>query len=108
MLIEILHIADCPNWREAGTRLRTALAQLGVAEASIDFRLLSEPADLRGVPFAGSPTMLVDGRDLFPSQGATGDLACRIYISDGRLAPVPTVDELITALRTRIAERIDG
>jgi hypothetical protein len=107
MRIEILYIADCPNWRDAGTRLHTALARLGVAEVSIDYRLLSEREDFRGAPFAGSPTMLVDGRDLFPSQGATGDLACRVYVSEGRLAPLPTVDDLTTALRARVEEPID-
>lgn len=107
MLVEILHIADCPNWREAGARLRTALTRLGEPEVSINYRLLSQPEDTRDVPFAGSPTILVDGHDLFPSQGATHDLACRVYVSEGRLAPLPAVDDVIAALHARIAEEID-
>ena len=107
MRAEILHIADCPNWREAGARLQTALERRGAADVIIDYRLLSSPEDLRGVPFAGSPTILVDGVDLFPSEGATKDLACRVYISEGRLAPLPTVNDLVEALQSRGVEHLD-
>lgn len=102
MRVEILHIDDCPNWREAGERVRAALTHIGATDVTIDHRLISAPGDLRGAPFAGSPTILVQGRDLFPSAGSTSELACRVYVSDGRLAPLPSVDELSTALRARV------
>lgn len=108
MMIEILHIADCPNWREAGARLETALAEAGRDQAPISYRLLTNRTDIAGAPFAGSPTILVDGHDLFASDGATDDLACRVYVSEGRLAGLPTVSELVTALRDRGATDAAG
>jgi len=108
MQIEILHIAECPNWREAGVRLRAALASVRADVGDIDYHLVSDAAQLGDLAFAGSPTILVDGLDLFPSDGATSDLACRVYVSEGRLAGLPTVDELIDALRAREAQHAEG
>ena len=97
----ILHIDECPNWREAGERLSEALAHVGAEDGVVDYRLVTETT-VRDVPqFAGSPTILVDGHDLFPSEGATADLACRVYVSEGRLAGLPSVGEIVAALRQR-------
>jgi hypothetical protein len=98
MKIEILHIADCPNWQEAGGRTQSALAQAGVQGAAIEYRLLSSPEDAAKVPFAGSPTILIDGVDAFPSDGRTSDLACRVYFTHPGLAGLPTTEQLRVAL----------
>jgi hypothetical protein len=108
MQIDILHIADCPNWREAGVRMRAALATVGADPGAIDYHLVTERAQLDDLAFAGSPTILVDGRDLFPSEGATHDLACRVYISHDRIAGLPAVDELVEALRQREVQGAQG
>lgn len=48
--------------------------------------------------FPGSPTIRVDGRDLFPIDDPPS-LSCRIYrLADGRFSPVPDPDELRAAL----------
>ena len=108
--VEILHIDDCPNWREATTRVRAALETIdrGVTTSEVEFIRIADRAQLRDLPFAGSPTILVNGRDLFPSDGATDDLACRVYLSQGRLVALPTVGELVDALRTRRASDAEG
>ncbi len=101
MRIEILHVEDCPNAAEAGERTRAALAAVGAKGREIAYRLITEPAQLEGLDFAGSPTILLDGTDLFPSDGATRDLACRVYVSHGRMAKLPADDEIAAALRSR-------
>lgn len=95
MDLEILHIEDCPNWEQAAARLGEALAATGHGETQIRFRVLRTAEDVEGTGFAGSPTITVDGSDLFPSQGATNDLACRLYLTPSGLAGLPTVDQLI-------------
>ncbi|WP_392341556.1 thioredoxin family protein (plasmid) [Leifsonia sp. P73] len=97
MQIEVLHIDDCPNWESAGDRVTEALAQLGKT-ATVEFRLLSTPEQAARVPFAGSPTITADGEDLFPGNGGTTDLACRIYFTPDGLAGLPTVEQLIQAI----------
>ena len=99
MDLEILHIDDCPNWEEAGSRLRAALDSTGHDGESIGFRLIRTSEDASGTAFAGSPTITLDGVDLIPSQGATGDLACRIYPTPSGLAGLPTVEQLIEGIR---------
>jgi hypothetical protein len=108
MKIEILHIADCPNWREAGVRMRAALTTVGAEVGQIDYHLVTDAEQLGQLAFAGSPTILIDGVDLFPSDGATADLACRVYVSNGHLAGLPTVDELVDALRSWEGDHAEG
>ncbi len=102
MEVSVLHIDDCPNWVETGSRLRTALDGLGASEIPVDFTVLRTHEEAGAVPFAGSPTIVVDGTDLFPSDGQTTDLACRVYQTGGRLAGMPSVDDIAKALRHRI------
>lgn len=105
MKVEILHIDDCPNWAEAVLRVRTALAATGHEGASIITTTLRTQEDAERVAFAGSPTITVDGDDLFPTDGRTTDLACRIYFTPSGLAGLPTVGQLTEAITHR---RIDG
>lgn len=101
MKVQILHIANCPNWKQAGTRLRDALNATGHTDAEISYVLLSTPEDAARVPFAGSPTILLDGTDAFPTDGRTTDLACRIYYTETGLAGLPTTAQIGQALRER-------
>jgi hypothetical protein len=95
MDLEILHIDECPNWEQAGDRLRQALTSTGHGDVPIDFRLIRFPEDAEGTAFAGSPTITLDGVDLFPSDSRTNDLACRVYFTPSGLAGLPTVEQLI-------------
>ena len=99
MHVEILHIDDCTNWEEAGRRLAIALAATGHADAPIAFRRIQTTADAAASAFAGSPTITVDGVDLFPSAERISELACRLYLTPTGLAGVPTVEQLEQALR---------
>ena len=100
MNLEVLHIDDCPNWEEAGRRLQDALAATGHGDVEVGYRLLRTPADAAVTAFAGSPTITVNGVDLFPSDGRTSDLACRVYLTPTGLAGIPTVEQLAEALST--------
>lgn len=101
MRLEILHIDECPNWVEAGTRVEAALAELGRDDVEVTYHLLADTVEAAAVPFAGSPTILLDGVDVFPTDGRTSDLACRIYRTDSGFAGVPTVAQLVEAMRER-------
>ena len=102
MRIEILHIDECPNWVEAGTRVEAALLELGRDQDEVTYRLLTSSADAATVAFAGSPTILLDGVDAFPTDGRTLDLACRVYRTASGFAGVPTVAELVEAMKPHL------
>lgn len=100
--IEVLHIDDCPNWQTAAERVRTALDAVGAKDVEVVTRLVATREDAAASGFAGSPTIMVGGADLFPSDGATPDLACRVYATGQGLAGCPTLDQLTTALHARL------
>src|SRR5262249_33508534 len=45
----------------------------------------------------GSPTILVEGRDVAGSMPA-GELSCRLYVDAGEVAHAPSVEQIATAL----------
>lgn len=101
MKIAVLHIDECPNHIETTRRVREVLDAAGHSDVEIDDVLISTPEDAERTGFAGSPTILADGADLFPSEGRTNDLACRIYFTPEGLAGQPTVEQLADALTSR-------
>jgi hypothetical protein len=98
MRVRLLRIDDCPGSAETETRLRSALDEIGLAEVPIVVQLIATAEDADGTAFAGSPTIEVDGRDLFPEGEATHDLACRVYRTPSGLAGAPTREQLVGAL----------
>ena len=100
MRIELRYWAGCPSYPEAEALLRDVLVAKAVdAEGELrEVRTQQEAEELR---FPGSPTILVEGRDVDPAgAGARPALTCRIYhLPDGRAAPVPSREQLEEALR---------
>lgn len=97
----MLHIDACPNWAATGARTRQALDVLGLADVPVEYVLIRTVADAAKAAFAGSPTILVDGEDLFPSSERTRDLACRVYLTEQGPAGMPTRAQLDAAVRAR-------
>ncbi|MEV6845186.1 hypothetical protein [Actinoplanes sp. NPDC051411] len=96
----VLYSPDCPNWREAGERLRAAMDLVGFRAREITFVAVSSDADAVATGFAGSPTFTVDGVDLFDAGGEPVGLTCRVYRTEaGALAGLPDVTALAAALR---------
>lgn len=103
--VQLLHIAECPNWQDTATRLRQVMDGLALAAVEVGHVTVHDEADAAALSFAGSPTILIDGKDLFPQAGTTGVLACRIYPTASGPAGAPTTGMLETALRERLTSR---
>lgn len=101
MKVEVVHIEDCPNWEEAGRRVRAALDTIGARKVGVDYRLVASSEDAAAVWFAGSPTILIDGADAFPTGGRTTGLACRVYYTDDGISRLPAVEQLVRAIGQR-------
>jgi hypothetical protein len=97
--VSLLFFDDCPNWRVTGNRLREALDRLGRPDVPIEYREVSTAEQAEQWSFRGSPTVLVDRRDLFLDPDAPVGLSCRVYRTEAGLAGAPTVDQLVAALR---------
>ena len=99
MEIEVLVVPDCPHEKAAVQRLRQALDDVGLHDAEVTTRVITDQAAAERCGFTGSPTILVDGRDPFATIGARPGVACRVYATADGLVGVPPLDALRQALK---------
>ena len=95
-VVELLYDPDCPNVDGTREHLRRALTEVGLPHQWQEWsRASSEsPAYVRDY---GSPTVLVDARDVAGASPAEDGNSCRIYSGkDGQLSGIPPV-EMITS-----------
>ena len=98
MKVELLHIVDCPNTDIAETTARAALDALGLGGVPVELVTIRTEAEAANTQFGGSPTILLDGVDLFPTTPARS-LACRVYATGSGYAGAPTQEQIEAALR---------
>ena len=94
--LAILHVPDCPNLAPMLAHLRQ------VTDLPIATQEISTTSEAAAAGMSGSPTLLVNGVDVFADPGQAGyGPACRIYRDqDGAVVPVPSVAQLRQALAT--------
>ena len=102
--IEVVHIDDCPNWAETAEDLRRVLAELGRDDLAVVVRRVTTGSEALAAGFAGSPTILLDGDDPFPHGEPTGELACRVYLTEAGLRGRPSREQLHALLAERLAD----
>ena len=103
MKISLLTIAGCPNWANARDELRRALADLGLP-ADFDTTVVTSASHAQSLDFAGSPTITIDGVDLFPSAERAANLSCRVYLTPDGLSGWPTRSMIAMALTNQNTE----
>jgi len=64
MEIRLLYFEGCPHWQTLHGRLREALRAVGVAGVEPILERVETAEDAERLRFIGSPTILLDGRDL--------------------------------------------
>jgi hypothetical protein len=102
--IELLWWDGCPSTPKALADLRAAVAEQGGDPDAVVMREVATDDDARREAFIGSPTVRVDGDDLFPPvDDEPAGLTCRIYrLTDGRISPTPDPTLLREALSRRL------
>lgn len=95
-MVRLLYFDDCPSWRQAAEQLESLATEFDLA---IDHELVETPEAADRLKFHGSPSMLVDGQDLFPAHGAGVGLSCRIYQTPDGPAGCPTREQTRIALK---------
>ena len=97
--VELIYDADCPNVETARKQLRHALGEVGAVAQWQEWDR-SDPTSPPYVRQYGSPTILVDGKDVAgarPSDEADG---CRIYRNEtGQIQGIPPSETIASALR---------
>lgn len=97
MRVELLYFDGCPSWQAAYEHLKVALVELGLPD---DVRLVHVQTNEQalGLRFAGSPTIRLNGQDLFPTDQADYGLGCRLYMTPEGMRGYPTVGMLREAI----------
>ncbi len=97
--VELVYDNDCPNVDAARAQLRQALVEFRVPVEWQEWDRESADAPAY-VKQYGSPTILIDGRDVAGTGTEAESNCCRVYAgADGRLQGVPSVEEIQAALR---------
>jgi hypothetical protein len=98
MTVEVLYFKGCPTYEAAVMVVTEVLAETGI-DAEVELVCVETDEDAKRLHFPGSPTIRVEGRDLFPvPERGTWVLGCRMYITPEGLKGWPTPQMLREAL----------
>lgn len=98
MKVEIIYDHDCPNVGEAKKRLKEAFVRLKLDQEWQEWERSDKKAPSYVLQY-GSPTILVNGRDIFEDLETSGN-SCRIYKTEkGMIQSVPSVEQICVALQ---------
>jgi hypothetical protein len=98
MKIEVLYFDGCPTYEPAAKTLRAVLAEEGF-ETEVELVAVNSDDEAGRLRFPGSPTIRVDGEDLFPvAEREEWRLGCRVYATPQGLRGSPTAEMLREAL----------
>jgi hypothetical protein len=95
--VELIYDNDCPNKERARAQLRAALTTVGLEPRWQEW-LRSDARSPNYVKQYGSPTILVDGKDVGGALPGDGK-SCRVYTdSNGNFSGVPSPKAIASAL----------
>ena len=63
--VTVLYFQDCPNWQTVLARVSAAATQVGIP-VHLSTLAVGTDVDADRMRFAGSPTILIDGRSASP------------------------------------------
>ena len=103
MRLTFLYYEECPSHDTALERLRQVMTEESV-QAKIEIIKVETDEQAQRLRFVGSPTILVDGKDIDPPPSdAYYALTCRAYrLEDGRISPLPSPGMIRRALKRDI------
>jgi hypothetical protein len=76
MEVLIQYFDGCPSWETARNRVAAAIEALP-AEAVVTLFKVESNEEAERLGFRGSPSILVDGKDLFPTEASPIGMSCR-------------------------------
>lgn len=103
--VTYLYFPGCPSHEEGLRRLHAAADVADIA-ISVTPRMIHTDDEAHATGFVGSPTYIIEGRDLVPPTPhmAFRADACRTYVQpDGRQGPLPSVGQIRDGLTTALA-----
>jgi alkylmercury lyase len=96
--VVVQYFEGCAGWQTATDRLREALRRVGLGDHEIRFQNVETPEQAARLGFAGSPTILFNGVDLFADANPSAGYACRIYRTERGAEGAPSLSQLTLRL----------
>ncbi len=100
MVVELLYFDDCPSWERVLEEL-TAIQNEKTVQFSVHLRNIKSDEEATRLKFLGSPSIQIDGIDLWPEVRSTYAMNCRMYRTPEGLKGWPSLD----MIRQRLHER---
>lgn len=100
---DILYIDDCPSWKTAAALLEQVIERLDPA-AGVDLVRVETDEEAQEKRFVGSPSIRLNGKDLFPVDHENYAFGFRVYQTPEGMRGWPTEAMLIDSIRERIGE----
>ena len=89
--VTLLYFDGCPSWQLADQRLDELAGEL---DLRVTRQKVETPEAAERWGFRGSPSILVDGEDVFAVGNEPVGLSCRIYQTPDGPAGAPTLQQL--------------
>lgn len=96
MEITLQYFDGCPNWKIADERLTALVVER--PDIVLTRQVVDTEEEAERVGFHGSPSILINGTDVFAALGAPVGLACRRYMTPDGAAGAPTLEQLRSAV----------
>jgi hypothetical protein len=99
MKVELLYFEGCPGYEKTVSILKKVLSEEGL-EAEVETTRVETNDEAHRLKFPGSPTVRVDGRDLFEvKEREVCSLGCRLYATPEGLKDHPAEEMLRAAIK---------
>jgi hypothetical protein len=99
-IVDLVYDPACPNVALARANLMRAFSKARISARWEEHRIGAPDGEARVIGF-GSPTVLVDGRDVAQAE-AGADACCRIYTSGDVMVGAPPIDAIAAALTAAV------
>lgn len=96
MVITLQYFDGCPNWKIADERLMLLAAER--PEIVVKRQTVDTVEEAEQVGFHGSPSILINGVDVFADASTPVGLVCRRYMIEEGPAGAPTLEQVRAAL----------
>lgn len=97
--IQFLYIQECPHAETTLRLLTQSLESLGI-QTNVERIEIHDDLEADHYSFQGSPSIKVDGVDLWEQQRDEYHMGCRFYPTASGLSGHPTIEMLVERLRT--------
>jgi len=101
MKVELIYEKTCPNIQAAREQLIKAFTQAGITPHWSEWES-NEPETPDYARAYGSPTILVEGKDVSGEQSTDTPVCCRVYLgTDSKNRGIPALSDIVNALQAQ-------